>query len=145
MIRTLWETTKIKNFMFHCYLNILSYNSMSREDIKWSKEIAMLKWANAKRKYCMAKALYGYNYSGKFLYLDWVDFLQSCSFETMRPLVCHWSDTLGKRDFIFFLRWVNSILAISSEYKLIPPLLNLWNNVSMSRPNLKLISNYRLA
>ena len=61
------------------------------------------------------KALYGYNYSGKFLYLDQAEFLTDNRFEQIMPGL--WLKKLKGNKIIMFLHYVDNILVASDNDK----------------------------
>ena len=72
----------------------------------------------------LAKALYAYNYLGKFLYQDQAEFLQDYGFETTgQPglWVKHTYGRFGEVSYMLFLHYVDDILVMSTNDKHMPP------------------------
>ena len=67
------------------------------------------------RPLLLNKALYGYNYSGKFLYLDQAEFLTDNRFEQIMPGL--WLKKLKGNKIIMFLHYVDNILVASDNDK----------------------------
>ena len=65
------------------------------------------------RPLLLLKALYGYNYSGKFLYLDQAEFLTKNDFEQIMP--GFWLKRLENNKIIMFLHYVDDILVASDD------------------------------
>lgn len=65
------------------------------------------------RPLLLRKALYGYNYSGKFLYLDQAQFLEENNFEQIMPGL--WLKQLQGDKVIMFLHYVDDILVASDD------------------------------
>ena len=81
---------------------------------KWKKYLPehLHKWIG--RPVRLLKALYGYNYSGKFLYQDQADFLQAEGFEET-GLPGLWVKHLPRGHKMLFLHYVDDILCASTN------------------------------